>query len=66
MVTEVRFPTRRRSALCTLKLAAGEERYRWVNDVFAVVEADVRPSADPERWQIRAYECVIEIGAVEP
>ena len=52
-----------RSALCVLKLAARDERYRWANDVFAVVEADVRPSADPERWQIKAYECVNELAA---
>ena len=51
-----------RTALCSLKLAASAERYRWVNDVFAVVEADVRPSADPEHWRIRAFECVAEIS----
>jgi hypothetical protein len=30
--------------------------------VFAVLEADVRPSAEPERWLLRAYECVNEIA----
>jgi uncharacterized protein DUF3237 len=52
-----------RSALCSLKLAAGDERYRWVNNVLAVVEADIRPMANPEHWRIRAYECVGEISS---
>jgi len=51
-----------RGALCWLTLAATDERYRWVNAVFAIVEADVRPSADPEHWKIKAYECVNEIS----
>ena len=51
-----------RAALCSLTLAATDERYRWVNDLFAVVEADVRPSADPEHWRLRASECVNEIA----
>jgi hypothetical protein len=50
-----------RSALCSLTLAASDEQYRWVNHVFGVVEAEVRPSADPEHWRISAYECVQEI-----
>jgi hypothetical protein len=31
--------------------------------VLAVVEADVRPSADPEHRRLAAYECVNEIAA---
>jgi len=51
----------RRAAMAALTLAASEERYMWVNRVFAVLEADVRPSADPEHWTVRAFECVNEI-----
>jgi len=51
-----------RSAICSLTLSASDERYQWVNGVFAVFEADVRPSADPEHWRIRAYECVNEVS----
>ncbi len=52
------FEFEHRSALGAVTLMSGDERYRWVNSVFAVLEADVRPSADPERWTIRAFECV--------
>jgi hypothetical protein len=57
------FEYEQRSALAALTLASASPAYRWVNHVFAVVEADVRPSADPERWQLRAYECINEIAA---
>jgi Protein of unknown function (DUF3237) len=56
------FGSEHRSAICSLTFAASEERYRWVNGVFAVLEAEIRPSADPERWRIRAYECVNELA----
>jgi hypothetical protein len=46
-----------------LTLAASAPAYRWVNHVFAVIEADVRPNADPEHWRLRAFECVNEIAA---
>ena len=52
----------KRAALCSLTLGASEERYAWVNSVFGVVEADVRPSAEPEHWRIRAYECIQEVA----
>jgi hypothetical protein len=54
-------PFDRRAALAALRLAAGDEGYRWVNRVFAVIEADVAPYADPEHWRIRAFECVNEL-----
>jgi hypothetical protein len=57
------FTYEQRAALCSLTLAATEERYHWVNALFAVVEADVRPSADPEHWRLAAYECVNQIAA---
>jgi len=43
------------------EIAAGHDRYRWWNQVFAVLEADVRQFANPEHWRIRAFECVNEI-----
>jgi hypothetical protein len=51
----------RRIAVAALTLAAADERYRWVNNVFAILEAEVRPSADPEVWHVRAFECVSDI-----
>jgi hypothetical protein len=54
-------PFERRAALAALTLAAGDDRYRWVNRVFAVIEADVAPYADPERWRVRAFECVNDL-----
>jgi hypothetical protein len=54
-------PYEQRAALAALTVAAGDDRYRWVNQVFAVLEADVRPFANPEHWRIRAFECVNEI-----
>ena len=54
-------PYEQRAVLATLTFAAGEDRYRWHNRVFALMEADARPFADPERWHIRAFECVNEI-----
>lgn len=56
----------RRMATAALVLVAADERYRWVNSLFAVVEADVRPSADPEHWRLRAFECVNEIASEQP
>jgi hypothetical protein len=53
----------RRAALAAMTLATDSEQYGWVNRIFAVVEADVRPSADPEQWRLRAFECVNEITA---
>jgi hypothetical protein len=55
-------PYDQRAVLAALSLTAGDERYRWVNRTFAVIEADVHPYADPEHWRIRAYECVHEIA----
>lgn len=52
-----------RAAVAALTLATSTPAYRWVNDVLAVIEADVRPSADPERWRFRAFECVNEIAS---
>jgi hypothetical protein len=52
-----------RTALAALTLASASPAYQWVNQVFAVIEADVRPSADPERWWLRAYECANEMPA---
>lgn len=52
----------RRAAVAALTLASASPAYRWVNDVFAVLEADVRPNAEPEHWRLRAYECVNEIA----
>ena len=54
-------PYEQRAALAALALAAGDERYRWVNRIFAVIEADVHPFAKPEHWRIRAFECINEI-----
>jgi hypothetical protein len=51
-----------RSALAALTLASANPAYLWVNHVFAVIEADVRPNADPEHWRLRAYECLNEIA----
>jgi hypothetical protein len=51
-----------RSALAALTLASASPAYLWVNQVFAVIEADVRPNADPEYWRLRAYECLNEIA----
>jgi hypothetical protein len=59
------FEYEHRSAVAALTLASSNPLYLWVNRVFAVMEADVRPSADPERWLLRAYECVNEIAAAE-
>jgi hypothetical protein len=50
-----------RATLAALTLSAGDDRYRWVNRTFAVMEADVRPFANPEHWRVRAFECVNEI-----
>jgi hypothetical protein len=52
----------RRAALAAMTLATDSEQYDWVNRGFAVVEADVRPSAEPEHWRVRAFECVNEIA----
>lgn len=57
------FEYEHRSGLAAVTLSASDDRYRWVNQVFAVMEADIRPSADPERWRVRAFECVNEIAA---
>ena len=51
------FEYERRGAVASLTLATSNDRYRWVNTIFSVLEADIRPSADPERWRIRAFEC---------
>jgi hypothetical protein len=59
------FEYEHRSALAALTLASANPSYLWVNQLFGVLEADVRPSADPERWRVRAYECLNEI-ATEP
>ena len=56
------FEYEHRAALGALTLASANPAYQWVNNVFAVIEADVRPSADPERWRLRAYECANEIA----
>ncbi len=60
-VPEMHMPSEHRAAVAALTLAAADERYRWVNRVFAVIEADVRPLADPEHWRVRAFECVNEL-----
>jgi hypothetical protein len=57
------FEYERRAGLAALTLLSNDERYRWVNDVFAILEADIRPEAGPERWRIRAFECVNEIAS---
>jgi len=54
-------PYEQRATLAALTLSAGDDRYRWVNRTFAVLEADVRPFANPEHWRIRAFECINEI-----
>jgi hypothetical protein len=54
-------PYDQRAALAALTLAAGDDRYRWVNRIFAVIEADVHPLANPEHWRVKAFECVNEI-----
>ena len=54
-------PFERRAGLAALTLAAGDERYRWVNRVFAMLEADIVPYAAPELWRIRAFECVNDL-----
>ena len=54
-------PFERRAGLAALTLAAGDERYRWVNRVFAMLEADIMPYAAPELWRIRAFECVNDL-----
>jgi hypothetical protein len=51
-----------RRGLASLTLASASPAYEWVNRLFAVLEADIRPSADPEHWRLRAYECVNEIA----
>lgn len=55
------FEYEHRAGLAALTLLSDDERYRWVNDVFAILEADIRPEAAPEHWRIRAFECVNEI-----
>jgi hypothetical protein len=57
------FEYEHRSALAALSLATSNPTYRWVNQVFGVIEADVRPNADPEHWRLRAYECINEIAS---
>jgi hypothetical protein len=54
-------PFERRAGLAALTLAAGDERYRWVNRVFAMLEADIVPYAAPELWRVRAFECVNDL-----
>jgi hypothetical protein len=54
-------PFEQRGVLAALTFAAGDDRYRWVNRVFAVLEAEVAPYADPERWHVKAFECVNEL-----
>jgi hypothetical protein len=49
--------------LASLTVATSSPAHRWVNHVFAVIESDARPSADPERWRFRAFECVNEIAS---
>jgi hypothetical protein len=56
------FEYEHRAGLGALRLASANPAYQWVNQVFAVIEADVRPSADPEHWRLRAYQCVNEIA----
>jgi hypothetical protein len=47
------FEYEHRAAVAALTLATSTPAYRWVNHVFAVIEADIR----------RAFECVNEIAA---
>ena len=56
------FEYEHRAGLAALTLASASPPYQWVNHVFAVIEADVRPSGDPEHWRLRAYQCVNEIA----
>ena len=50
------FEYERRAGVAALTLLSKDERYRWVNDLFAILEADIRPEAGPEHWRIRAFE----------
>ena len=59
------FEYNHRTVVAALTLTTADERYRWANTVFAVLEADVRPSADPELRRVRAFECINQI-ATEP
>jgi hypothetical protein len=55
------FEYHHRAAVGGLTFAAEDSRYRWLNGIFAVMEADVLPEADPEHWSVRAYECVNDL-----
>jgi hypothetical protein len=51
------FEYEHRRVVAALTFATSNDRYRWVNTVLSILEADVRVSADRERWRIRAFEC---------
>jgi hypothetical protein len=46
---------------------SADERYRWLNDVVAIVEAACyaaeEGSGDTERWTLRAFECVNDLAS---
>ena len=59
-------PTYVGRAVMASTFAADDERYRWLNRTFAVIEAFCTGPFDEndpqtERWQIRAFECIHDL-----
>ena len=57
-------------ALMMSTFAADDDRYRWLNHVFGVIEAVCTGPVDladaaTEQWQLRVFECVHELPVVE-
>jgi hypothetical protein len=52
-------------AVMSMTFRSSDERYRWLNEVVAVVEAlcfAVVDRPDTERWELRAFECLNELA----
>jgi hypothetical protein len=59
-------PTYLGRAVMASTFAADDDRYEWMNQTFAIVEAVCTGPLDErdprtERWQIRAFECVNDL-----
>lgn len=51
-----------RSVCASITFRSQDEQYRWLNDVFGVLEAKVVPSSEIEVWEVRAYACTNEMA----
>jgi Protein of unknown function (DUF3237) len=60
-----RFEYTHRAVLAAITFRTSNDAYRWLNDVFGVLEAEAGEAdegrRDIELWRIRVYACIFEL-----